>query len=344
MDYLIEFIENKPSSATYNAWKKAPGDVARTLMSLGVEIYYFPSYKKNKFLSRYFKCLCYLFQVLFKVKNGDTVYIQEINGLVNLLCVIVKIKHANLSYILHDLNYYRLGNSWGNQHREKSILSKMDYIYVHTIAMKKVIKSLGVTAKMPVFHLFDYYSNEPMIDYDKMIGLKKVIAFAGNLEKSQFLWGLNKMDIPKEFLYRLYGVLTDEKRLTNEQITYEGRFLPDCTGKVNAGWGLLWDGNSIKSCTGSLGEYLKINSSHKLSLYLACGMPLIVWKESSLSSWLSEQGVCVCINNLMEIPSVIEAISDEAYLTLVNNARKIGQKLRNGMFLKEAILNKNKKE
>ena len=116
-----------------------------------------------------------------------------------------------------------------------------------------------------------------------------------------------------------------------------GAFKPNNTSAVNAGWGLLWDGNQIETCNGPLGEYLKINSSHKISLYLACGLPVIVWKESSLATWLSQQGVCITISSLNEIEESIKNITDKEYLEMARQAKRLGTKLRNGGMLKELL-------
>ena len=53
---------------------------------------------------------------------------------------------------------------------------------------------------------------------------------------------------------------------------------------MEGSFGLVWDGISVETCAGVYGEYLKVNNPHKTSLYLASGIPVIIWKEAA---WLS---------------------------------------------------------
>ena len=56
-----------------------------------------------------------------------------------------------------------------------------------------------------------------------------------------------------------------------------GSFLPDeLPSALEGSFGLVWDGDSSKTCSGVFGEYLRYNNSHKASLYLASGFPIIV--------------------------------------------------------------------
>ena len=100
---------------------------------------------------------------------------------------------------------------------------------------------------------------------------------------------------------------------------------------------MVWDGGSLDSCTGSIGNYLRYNASHKLSLYLACGIPVIVWKESGLSEWLTKQNVAIAVSSLQEAYDVINNMPDETYKEIILSARKLGEELRNGEMLKKHI-------
>ena len=51
--------------------------------------------------------------------------------------------------------------------------------------------------------------------------------------------------------------------------TYKGKFSPENISFIEGNWGLVWDGDQLETCHGKLGEYLRINSSHKISLYIA---------------------------------------------------------------------------
>ena len=157
---------------------------------------------------------------------------------------------------------------------------------------------------------------------------------AGNLaqEKAGYLYSL-----PTEPAFNLYGVGFDESRaLANE--TYFGSFLPDeLPVALEGGFGLVWDGDSTETCSGVFGEYLRYNNSHKASLYLAAGFPLVVWKQSALSYFVLEKGCGIAVESLHDLKETIDKLSDADYQKLVDNANRVGQEIREGHYLKTAL-------
>lgn len=191
---------------------------------------------------------------------------------------------------------------------------------------------------MNVIHLFDYYSKDAMPEIEETLTRKGVIAFAGNLEKSKFLEPL-KGQAFSNINVELYGLKGNCNLDVNNHIHYQGVFNADLTGAVKAGWGLVWDGDRLDTCSGILGNYLKVNASHKLSLYLACGMPVIVWKESALATWLANHHVALAISSLNALEAAIAGITDTEYKDMVNAARELGNHLRRGGLFKEQLIN-----
>ena len=157
---------------------------------------------------------------------------------------------------------------------------------------------------------------------------------AGNLaqEKAGYLYNL-----PEAPAYNLYGVGFDESRaLANE--TYFGSFLPDeLPAALEGGFGLVWDGDSVETCSGFFGEYLRYNNSHKASLYLASGFPLVVWEQSALSHFVLEKGCGIAVESLHDVEATIDRLSDDDYQNLVGNAKRVGQEIRDGYYLKTAL-------
>jgi hypothetical protein len=204
--------------------------------------------------------------------------------------------------------------------------------------MAMALKTMGVTTKMNVIHLFDYYSADAMMPLEDTLNRKNEIAFAGNLEKSKFLELLMKHTF-QDVNIMLYGLKGNRNLEGNANIQYQGVFLADHTGVVKAGWGLVWDGDCLGTCSGILGNYLKLNASHKLSLYLSCGIPAIVWKESALAGWLTERHVALAISSLEDVESAIASVTDADYKEMVIAARQLGNRLRGGELLKEQLKN-----
>ena len=103
------------------------------------------------------------------------------------------------------------------------------------------------------------------------------------------------------------------------------------------GWGLVWDGTSIDTCEGDLGQYLRLIASHKLSLHLVMGIPVIVWKESAEADFVVREGLGIAVASLKELPERIAAISDEAYSQMLDRCREQGEILRRGGMLKRVL-------
>ena len=243
--------------------------------------------------------------------------------------------------IIHDLEALRYANldTVPLKHKirvhlqESSLLKVADGVIAHNPIMKSVLVDKGIVAdKIVSLSIFDYL----IPNFQEKIGLSKnqPIIVAGNLaqEKAGYLYAL-----PEEPAYNLYGVGFDESRaLANE--TYFGSFLPDeLPAALEGGFGLVWDGDSAETCSGVFGEYLRYNNSHKASLYLAAGFPLVVWKQSALSHFVLENGCGIAVESLHDLSQAIEQLDDKDYQDLVEKTKYIGKKIRDGFFLTNAL-------
>ncbi|RSK22807.1 Beta-1,6-galactofuranosyltransferase WbbI [Streptococcus oralis] len=209
----------------------------------------------------------------------------------------------------------------------------VDGIIVHNDIMKKVLVGQGVPAdKMVSLEIFDYlipnFAEKPNLQKDQPI------IVAGNLNpaKSGYLYNL-----PDQPAYNLYGVGYDESRAL-KNTSYFGSFMPDdLPAALEGSFGLVWDGDSSETCQGSYGNYLRFNNSHKASLYLASGFPLVVWKESALSHFVLDKQCGVAVDSLHDLQKALDDLTDQDYMELSANARQVGVALRNGDYLKSAI-------
>ena len=250
-------------------------------------------------------------------------------------------KGVKVHFIIHDLEALRYVNveNFPLKHKiriqiqESGLLGAADGIIAHNPIMKSVLVDKGVEAdKIVSLGIFDYL----IPNFQEKTGLTKnqPIIVAGNLaqEKAGYLYSL-----PEEPAYNLYGVGFDESRaLANE--TYFGSFLPDeLPAALEGGFGLVWDGDSAETCSGVFGEYLRYNNSHKASLYLAAGFPLVVWKQSALSHFVLENGCGIAVESLHDLKAAIDNLSDTDYQDLIENAKRVGQEIREGHYLKTAL-------
>lgn len=219
------------------------------------------------------------------------------------------------------------------QIQESGLLGAADGIIAHNPIMKSVLVNKGVAEdKIVSLGIFDYL----IPNFQEKSGLTKdqPIIVAGNLaqEKAGYLYSL-----PEEPAYNLYGVGFDESRaLANE--TYFGSFLPDeLPAALEGGFGLVWDGDSAETCSGVFGEYLRYNNSHKASLYLAAGFPVVVWEESALAHFVIDKQCGLVVSSLSDLKENLDTLSEEQYKEMLENAKQIGSKLRQGQYLRTAL-------
>ena len=269
-----------------------------------------------------------------QVKAGDTIIIQDFyQDYMQSIATECLRRKAKVVFLVHDVQCIR----FNKQTREAQQLNNASLLLVHTEAMKRKLTELGVTTPMVVMTLFDYYSSDPMMTPEEALARRREIMFAGNLAKSTFLRDLLADDSNKNTRFTLYGILGELDIEGAGNATYCGVFQPDHTGSIRGGWGLVWDGDSIDSCTGDYGNYLRYNSSHKLSLYLACGMPIIVWEHSSLADWVRAENIGIVAPTLRHLDETVGNIPENDYRQMVANAQEIGKKLREGYFLRQCL-------
>ena len=286
-----------------------------------------------------------LAQAFSQLKSGDQLLIQfpmlHHSFFTTRLVRKIQRRGVQVYFIIHDLEALRYANldTVPLKHKirvhlqESSLLKVADGVIAHNPIMKSVLVEKGIPEhKLVSLEIFDYL----IPNYQEKDGLSKdqPIIVAGNLaqEKAGYLYQL-----PARPAYNLYGVGFDESRaLANE--TYFGSFLPDeLPAALVGGFGLVWDGDSAETCSGVFGEYLRYNNSHKASLYLALGFPLVVWKQSALSHFVLENGCGIAVESLYDLSQALEQLDDKDYQDLLVNTRRIGQKIRDGSYLTNAL-------
>lgn len=288
----------------------------------------------SKIRGLFYNCLSYLaIKKMYKtLPNNVTLFIQyplchllgRKNWLVPFFSDFLHKKQITLQVLIHDLEGLRNQNK-GLQVADLNFLSLPSLVICHTENMKDWLISNGIEKTMiKVLYFFDYlHSSKTNLTHQKSEG----IVFAGNLLKSLFLY--NKQ-LPNDITLNLYGNKPDTIDW-GKNIRYFGSYASDeLPSKLVGGWGLVWDGDSVDTCSGCLGEYLKYNSSHKNSLYIVSRLPIIIWSKSALSSYIIENNLGIAVDSLQEIPKKIGEVSEIDYLKMLTNVGMYATKLESG--------------
>lgn len=341
--YIVNDYVRTNDSEKINAQNKAREDVTHTLQNNGYDAYNilnlkyswgkFRPYHHYPFITQYISNR-QAKKLLQKIKRGDIIFIQDFHlkhmQYITTQCII---KQAKVVYLIHDIQSIR----YGIVTNEVAQLNNASILLVHTQAMAEKLHNIGVLTPMRITQIFDYYSSSPIQPTEETLKRQNEIVFAGNLTKSEFISSLGNITNNTNIKFKLYGFIRDAESVTDSSVHYCGVFQPEETNRIKGGWGLIWDGNSIDTCGGHYGEYLRYNVSHKTSLYLACGLPIIVWEQSSIAEWVIKENIGITVPNLHYIDKYITEISKEDYRIMILNAQNIGTKLRHGEFLKKQI-------
>jgi len=242
--------------------------------------------------------------------------------------------------LIHDLETlrasFRTDTSKGEQfrlkHEEEDLMSLCDVIIAHNDAMKRALVNLGNDAnKIHVLEIFDYLVPETTgyahADYDGPV------IVAGNLRphKAQYVYHL-----PETTNFRLYGVGYEAE--AKNHVEYMGSFPPDdLPAAMDGRFGLVWDGESIETCSGVYGKYLRVNNPHKTSLYIASGLPVIIWSQAALADFVTSHQCGIVVDSLEDIPEVIQNLGPEEYAQIVRNTRELAAELRDGGMTRKAL-------
>lgn len=353
MKYIVrEGIKNKKDHGTFNALGKARSDCEKIFNNNNYKLLNIESSFpiRNGLIGKIRQYINYYqndkawYKELIKLDKGDIVAIQYplANKCSNFSRIIKRFnKKINFVLLIHDVDSIRYKDKKeelkiSKIRREKEeigVISNSNYVIVHNSFMKKELEKMGVKNKnLFELEIFDY-----LADSIKPNKIKSdAVIIAGNLmkEKAKYLGELYKI---KNVNFNLYGKGYESKE-EDKNIDYKGSFLPEeLPSKLEGKFGLIWDGDSIDTCNGFYGQYMRYNNPHKVSLYLVSEIPVIVWSKSAMSKFVEENKLGFSIDSLNDINKKIKKISDKEYDIMKTNCKKISSKLLKGYYLSRII-------
>ena len=319
-----------------NAAVKATEDVNSIFCNMDENNEIIKIWKHNiKYLRNIENYLIYNYLKL-KLCNNDNIIIQY-----PLYCIspinyhkYFKLPHKQIIAFVQDIESYRYcPNDEDKLRDEIEILKQFDVIIAHNKPMVEFLKLQGIEAKFVDWEVCDYLISKP--PFRKINNFTYSICYVGDIKRSEFLRNENSLFT---FTLNLYGKLEDSSLLGNNQI-YKGQYNPQKENlRLEGDFGLIWEGSSIDTCDGIFGNYMRINNPNRLSLYLANNIPVIIWKNAALSSFVEKNKIGFSIDSLSEIDDVLSNMSLEEYEDILENTKRIGERIRTGYYTKKAIL------
>ena len=356
--YIVPYTGGDATSA----WQKAPDDILTfatrhfNVVRLEPFVKYVPCVAgrvnilprlRNLFrqISFYVKC----FFSSFGIERNSLLLLQhpydwiargrcEPNISFSLMRLVLHRRNSVLGFVVHDVEELRVEGGAAMEYeknRLQALVKNGDYIIVHNEKMLQWFISKGVPqGKLVNLEIFDYDTpNEPIakLVYDQSVTV------AGALKAPKAAYLLQSPEI-KNVHWHLYGKDLDEEKIRGAHIHYHGVFPPEeLPVHLMHGFGLVWDGESVDRCTGLYGEYLRYNNPHKLSLYLAAGLPVAIWDEAAEADFVKKHDVGIAVKSLHELANRLSSLTQVDYDRIRGNALEISKKLRDGYFTRRAI-------
>lgn len=309
---------------TGNASGKAKADALDILLKLGFDLSYKPSD------SRKIRVVQQLLSMK-KFEDMDVVLVQYpalddrlLNNLFKHLP-----KNGKSIALIHDLlSIQGVENKGVN--KEINSLNHFDVLIVHNESMKNYLLENGYKGKMVSLNLFDYLHDITKETIKKPFS--KTISYAGNLTKGKFIYRLNEIS---NCQFKLYGSLGDGLKPDSKNVRYMGMLPSDeIVYQMEGDYGLIWDGDTIETCSGQTGKYLLYNNPHKLSLCIASGKPVITWKNAAISEFVLSNEIGIVVDSLEELNDI--DLFDK-YDQMKKNVLKIKSDIAEGKYLERAM-------
>lgn len=283
-------------------------------------------------LWKHLQFICDCVRLFLVLKPEDIVLMQwpVSYRLMFLFHWIIKKRCSHFRLLVHDINILRRVGGADNS-LERRMFSLSDRIILHSEQMKEKIKEYGIRDEnIVILKTFDYLTHDEITRHPKKT---KEVVFVGQLDKSSFLEKVSAADMGIHI--NLYGRY--EKDM-GKDITYKCKFRADNVSIFDGSWGLVWNGDTIDECTGPMGEYLRYNAPHKLSLFIVAHLPIIIWDKAAKARYVEERGIGICVSSLREISRRIEETTDEEYRQMLENLARESALLREGRHLLECVL------
>ena len=348
--YYLNQNRNKVNNASF----KAPADVEeicrrRGFISFNIDC--FPK-EKNRLYQKIWLavyCVGWWKRLYRMLKPGDIVIYQHpLYGVRIAKKWITRArqkKDCKFIALVHDLTTLRghiVGTLKGNHETDvlsdTVLLKCFDEIICHNDRMREYMIRQGFDEeKLITIDIFDYLTASE--EKDKSQGFSCSVAVAGNLNphKSGYIYKIKDGGHNKNLEINLYGpnIL---KQYLRDGMTWYGSFDPaELPFRLKGSFGIVWDGESAETCSGNTGEYLRYNNPHKVSLYLAAGLPIIIWKNAAMADFVLHNRVGIVVSSLFEIEDAVKRITEEDYREMCENALVISERLRSGFYFSLAL-------
>lgn len=325
----LTYITRNYKSTGYGG-AKARIDVEDILTGIGaVNIGRPRTFHSNKIVD-YLLNLVGIVHFMFAVRRGDVVVLQyPVKKYYCFICRWVRLRHAQTVTLIHDLGSFRRKRI--SVSREIKKLSLTDAIIAANANTVAWLKEQGCRVPLTEQVAWDYLSDAvPVICEYPAVSC----AFIGTVKPSVngFLYHL-----PASMEVHLYGGDMPAGCRREGLHVYGHKPCDELIEKSAGRYGLIWYGTSLTEHIGYIGEYIRYCNPHKLALYMRCGKPVIIWRESGEAGFVEREGIGLTVDTLENLEQILSAVTPGQYAAMCENVRRVGRLMAHGHYLRTAL-------
>ena len=323
------------------AGNKAKTDIERTLRGLGARnLGLRTTFYDNKVVA-FLLNLVGIVKMMFCIRKGDRLVLQyPVKKYFSFICRVAHWRKASIIVIIHDL--MSLHRKRVTLQTELSRLSKGDVIIASNEKMQQWLAAQGLQRPMTALGLFDYLDNVPHESHKTHESHEPhawSLVYAGALVMRKNSYLLELANKAEHFDLHIYGNADGLPGIDKAPHAVCYPFTPadEFIRNADGDFGLVWDGDSLETCQGDFGEYLRYNSPHKVSFYLRAGLPVIIWREAAVASIIEQEGIGITITSIAELEQRLQTLTTEELEAMRQNVARVSQRLVSGQYFQKAL-------
>ncbi|WP_375477320.1 hypothetical protein [uncultured Jatrophihabitans sp.] len=212
--------------------------------------------------------------------------------------------------LVHDLDSLRDGAGGA---ADAAMLAGYDAVIGHTPAMCAWLRERLGNTRVIELGMFDYLLATPT-EPPPLAPSPARLVVVGNLDpaKAAYLYSAGGLTVP----VTAYGPKADPQLLP-AGVAWGGMLdMHQPALDHRDAFGLVWDGRSPDALDGDFGRYLRYNAPHKLSFYLAAGLPVLVPAGSGMAPFVTRHGVGVAVESVAAAAEFARTCSPDVWQQL----------------------------
>ncbi len=326
------------------AGNKAKTDIERTLQEMGARnLGLRTTFYDNKVVA-FVLNLVGIVKMMCCIRRGDTLVLQyPVKKYFSFICSVAHGRGARVIVVIHDL--MSLHRKRVTLETELSRLGKADVIIASNEKMQHWLMAQGLQCPMTALGLFDYLDGQTAekvsspLPHREGVGEGLSLVYAGALVMRKNSYLLELAHKARHFTLHIYGNADGLPGIDKAPHAVCYPFTPadEFIRSADGDFGLVWDGDSLETCQGDFGEYLRYNSPHKVSFYLRAGLPVIIWREAAVAPIIEKEGIGITIGSIAELEERLQHLTADEIQKMRDNVSRISQRLANGEFFREAL-------